>query len=188
MRIQTSEYCAVGHPDRTCDYIVSYILDRYLERDPNARVGLECQLKDSFATLSGEVSSLVQFMDRALVRYVREAITKIGYTNHYRDKWGHENAISGDDVQVALHLSQQSADISRGVNDDGWGDQGIFFGYAVRDQLLHRVGQHPRHDVRRQGQHARQPHRDTAAFPRHQRAAPSRTALRRTLQGRLVRL
>ena len=71
MNIQTSEYCAVGHPDRTCDFIVAYILDRYLERDPNARVGLECQLKDSFATLSGEVSSLVQFMDRALVRYVR---------------------------------------------------------------------------------------------------------------------
>ena len=133
MNIQTSEYCAVGHPDRTCDFIVAYILDRYLERDPNARVALECQLKDSFATLSGEITSLTQFMDRALVRYVREAIRKIGYTNHYRDKWGRENAISGDDVQVALHLSQQSADISRGVNDDGWGDQGIFFGYAVRD-------------------------------------------------------
>lgn len=102
MNIQTSEYCAVGHPDHTCDFIVAYILDRYLERDPNARV-----------------------------RYVREAIRKIGYTNHYRDKWGRENAISGDDVQVVLHLSQQSADISRGVNDDGWGDQGIFFGYAT---------------------------------------------------------
>ena len=29
--IKTSEYCALGHPDRTCDYIESYILDRYLE-------------------------------------------------------------------------------------------------------------------------------------------------------------
>ena len=26
--IHTSEYCSVGHPDRTCDYIVAYILDR----------------------------------------------------------------------------------------------------------------------------------------------------------------
>ena len=29
MKVQTSEYCAVGHPDRLCDYAVSYILDRY---------------------------------------------------------------------------------------------------------------------------------------------------------------
>ena len=42
--IQTSEYCAVGHPDRTCDYVASYILDRHLERDPYARVALEVQL------------------------------------------------------------------------------------------------------------------------------------------------
>ena len=56
MKVQTSEYCAVGHPDRTCDFIVAYILDRYLERDRNARVALEAQLKDCFCTLSGEVT------------------------------------------------------------------------------------------------------------------------------------
>ena len=31
MHIQTSKYCTGGHPDRTCDYIVAFILDRYLE-------------------------------------------------------------------------------------------------------------------------------------------------------------
>ena len=46
MKVQTSEYCAVGHPDRTCDFIVAYILDRYLRQDRNARVALEAQLKE----------------------------------------------------------------------------------------------------------------------------------------------
>ena len=133
MNIQTSEYCAVGHPDRTCDFIVAYILDRYLERDPNARVGLECQLKDSFATVSGEVTSALRLSDRHLAALVREAINEIGYTSRYRDIWGRENAICGDNVQVALHISRQSPDIAQGVNADGWGDQGIFWGMAVRD-------------------------------------------------------
>lgn len=133
MHIQTSEYCAVGHADRTCDFIVAYILDRYLERDPHARVGLECQLKDTFATLSGEVSSAHHFKDEELSEFAHQAITQIGYTDDYRDKWGRTNTISGNDVQVTLHLSQQSPDIAQGVDADGWGDQGIFFGYAVRD-------------------------------------------------------
>ena len=34
MKVQTSEYCAVGHPDRTCDFIVAYILDRLGLREP----------------------------------------------------------------------------------------------------------------------------------------------------------
>ena len=77
MHIQTSEYCAVGHADRTCDFIGAYILDRYLEKDPHARVGLECQLKDTFATLSGEVSSAHHFKDEELSEFVRQAITQL---------------------------------------------------------------------------------------------------------------
>ena len=131
--IQTSEYCSVGHPDRTCDYIVAYILDRCLERDRNARVALEAQLKDSFCTLSGEVTSNYRFTDAELADFCRDAIRRIGYTDEYRDRWGAGNAISGSGVEVTVHVSQQSADIAQGVNRDGWGDQGIFWGMAVND-------------------------------------------------------
>ena len=55
-RIQTSEYCTVGHPDRTCDFIASYILDKYLEADRRSRVALEVQLKERYCTVSGEGS------------------------------------------------------------------------------------------------------------------------------------
>ena len=131
--IHTSEYCSVGHPDRTCDYIVAYILDRYLERDRNARVALEAQLKDCFCTLSGEVTSAYRYTDAELAEFCREAIRRIGYTDGYRDRWGEGNVVSGSGVEVTVHISHQSGDIAQGVNRDGWGDQGIFWGMAVND-------------------------------------------------------
>ena len=67
--IKTSEFCAVGHPDRTCDYIASYLLDRYLEKDPYVRVALEVQLKDTFCTVSGEVSSHWNFTDEEIAAF-----------------------------------------------------------------------------------------------------------------------
>ena len=131
--IRTSEYCAIGHPDRTCDYIASYILDRYLERDPNARVALAVQLKDCFCTLSGEVTSADRFANAELAEFCREAIRRVGYTDDYLAKWGEGNVISGSGVDVTIHLSQQSEDIAQGVNREGWGDQGIVWGLAVND-------------------------------------------------------
>ena len=97
---KTSEYCAVGHPDRMCDYIVSFILDRFLENDPMARVALECQLKDNHATLSGEVTSTASFSDEDLKRFVRAAIHDIGYTKKYQSLFGAEHTIAADDVEV----------------------------------------------------------------------------------------
>ena len=131
--IHTSEYCAVGHPDRTCDYIASYILDRYLEKDPLSRVALEVQLKDCFCTLSGEVTSKYKFAHSELAEFCREAVRQIGYTDEYVARFGEDNAVSGSGLDVTIHLSQQSKDIAQGVNSDGWGDQGIFWGLAVND-------------------------------------------------------
>ena len=133
MKVETSEYCTVGHPDRMCDYIASYILDRYLERDPDARVALEVQFKDCFVTVSGEVTSCIRFTNGEIAQFVREAVKKIGYTDEYRDEWGEENTISGDGLEVTVHLSQQSGDIAQGVNRASWGDQGIMFGMAAND-------------------------------------------------------
>lgn len=131
--IKTSEYCAVGHPDRMCDYIASYILDRYLENDKDARVAIEVQLKDTYATVSGEITSSCFFSDKVIHGFVRDAIRRIGYTDAYQSRFGEENTISADDVTVTLHLSRQSQDIAQGVDGDGWGDQGIFWGMAVND-------------------------------------------------------
>lgn len=130
-RIQTSEYCTVGHPDRTCDYIASYILDKYLSSDRTSRVALEVQLKDEFCTISGEVTSSARFGTDEIAAFAREAVEKIGYTPEYQAKYGATNVVSGGELKVETHISRQSGDIAQGVDRDTWGDQGIFWGLAV---------------------------------------------------------
>ncbi len=127
--LQISEYVSLGHPDKIADYISSYLLDRYIERDPNTRYAVEVQIKGHRAVLGGEVSSAVKFTPREINNFVSEAVNEIGYTRAYQDKWGAENTICGDDINVQEYISQQSPDIARGLN--GWGDQGIFFGHAT---------------------------------------------------------
>ena len=130
-RIQTSEYCTVGHPDRTCDFIASYILDKYLEADRRSRVALEVQLKERYCTISGEITSNAPYGEEDIADFAREAIDKIGYNDEYQDRFGDANTICAEEVEVETHISRQSQDISQGVDRDSWGDQGLVFGYAV---------------------------------------------------------
>lgn len=127
----TSEYCAVGHPDRTCDYISSYILDRYMEQDPKTRYAVEVQMKDDFVTLGGEVTSKARFTKAERAEFVRQAVREVGYTAEYAKTWGEDNVPNADALKITEHLSEQSPDIAQGVDADGWGDQGIFWGMAV---------------------------------------------------------
>ena len=39
--IKTAESVSLGHPDKTADYITSYILDRFIERDSSTRYAVE---------------------------------------------------------------------------------------------------------------------------------------------------
>lgn len=123
-----SEYVSLGHPDKIADYISQYILDRYIEKDPQTRYAVEVQIKDATVNLGGEVSSRATFDEFALSRFVREAVREIGYTAAYQDLWGVKNTISDTDLVIHGRISQQSPDIAQGVDRQGWGDQGIFFG------------------------------------------------------------
>lgn len=130
---RVSEWVSPGHPDKTCDYISSYLLDRNLEKDPKTRFAVEAMLKDQQCTLGGEVTGKANFNDDQIRWFARNAISEIGYTREYQDRWGRKNAICGEDVDVFPTISRQSPDIARGVDRDAWGDQGIFFGMAVRE-------------------------------------------------------
>ena len=59
--LHISEYVSPGHPDKIADYISSYLLDRYIERDPATRYAVEVQIKNSRVTLGGEISSKCRF-------------------------------------------------------------------------------------------------------------------------------
>ena len=126
--LQFSEYVSLGHPDKIADYISQYLLDRYIERDPMTRYAVEAQIKNFKVTLGGEVSSSCRFTDSEIAHFVREAVNEIGYTREYMERWGSDNTICGDLLDVTVLINQQSPDIAQGL--DGWGDQGIFFGYC----------------------------------------------------------
>lgn len=126
-KYKTSEWVSLGHPDKCADYISEYILDRLIEQDQKTRYALEVQIKDYCVNLAGEITTSAQ--RTAYSRWVSEALNEIGYTKEYMEKFGEENTICGDRCVTSSFIREQSPDIARGVNESGWGDQGIFFGF-----------------------------------------------------------
>lgn len=129
--IHFSEFVSLGHPDKIADYISQYLLDRYIENDPQVKYAVEVQLKDNYVTLGGEVTSTCTFTNEEITQFVRNAVEEIGYNDEYSQIWGAENTICGSSLNVSVHIGQQSDNIAQGLNNDGWGDQGIFYAMAT---------------------------------------------------------
>ena len=127
--IKTAEYVSLGHPDKIADYITSYILDRFIEQDAATRYAVEVMIKDNTVVLGGEICSKVQ--DAPFTEYVKAALREIGYDERYASIWG-DKAIEVQKVEVINLIGCQSCEIAEGVNNDGWGDQGVFVGYACK--------------------------------------------------------
>lgn len=128
----TSESVCEGHPDKLCDLISDSILDAYLEKDKNSRVGCEIVAGKDTIFVTGEITSK-GVVD--IEKVVRNVIKKIGY-------FGKGIDIDYKTCDVIINVSKQSADIALGVDESfedkngegvcsfGAGDQGIMFGYA----------------------------------------------------------
>lgn len=133
MSYQVSEYVSPGHPDKIADGISSYILDKYLEKDPSVRFAVETVVKGRDCVLAGELTSKVEFKPDEIAQFAREAYAEIGYTDEYARKWGRDNVCGASDLKITQIVDRQSPDISQGVDGGGWGDQGVFWGMAVSD-------------------------------------------------------
>jgi S-adenosylmethionine synthetase len=119
----TSESVTEGHPDKVADQISDAVLDAILAQDPFGRVACETMVTTGLAFVSGEISTKC-YVD--LPRVVRDTIRGIGY----------DDPIYGFDHETCAVLSsidEQSRDIAMGVDRLGAGDQGLMFGYAVRE-------------------------------------------------------
>ncbi len=130
---KTAEAVSLGHPDKTADFISSYILDRMIEQDPNIRYAVEVMIKGDTVILGGEITTNAKICDTT--KYVKEALAEIGYTDRYSNIWG-DCVINPSKTNVINLIGVQSIDIGRGVENNGWGDQGVFVGYACRGEGL----------------------------------------------------
>lgn len=124
----TSESVSEGHPDKMADQISDAVLDAILAQDATGRVACETLLTTGLVCVAGEVTTKAQIN---VPEIVRNTIKKIGYDD--TDK-GFDYKTCG----VIVALGSQSPDIAMGVRqtlseDQGAGDQGIMFGYAVNE-------------------------------------------------------
>jgi len=126
---KTAEAVSLGHPDKTCDYISSYILDRMIEQDSAVRYAVEVMLKDNTVVLGGEICGNINL--EHLQQYVLDALAEIGYNQEYAEIWQHY-AIEPQKLKIINLIGCQSSEIAQGIKQNGWGDQGVFVGYACR--------------------------------------------------------
>ena len=124
----TSESVSEGHPDKVCDAISDAVLDAALGQDKMARVACETMVKTGYAIVAGEITTTATI---DVPKLVRETVREIGYTDSAM-------GFDADTCAVLTALEQQSPDISQGVTagqglhkEQGAGDQGLMFGFAV---------------------------------------------------------
>jgi S-adenosylmethionine synthetase len=119
----TSESVGEGHPDKICDQVSDAVLDAMLADDPESRVACECFATTGLIIVGGEITTKT-YVD--LQQLVRGVIREIGY-----DKDGYR--FDANSCAVINVINHQSEDIAIGVDTGGAGDQGMMFGYAIRE-------------------------------------------------------
>ena len=125
----TSESVSEGHPDKISDLISDTVVDIMISKDPYSRVACETLVTTNKVVIAGEYRLDVNKIDlfNEIDDKIRLAVKKIGYE---------QSGFHWEKIKIENFLHNQSSDIAIGVDqneakDEGAGDQGLMFGYAV---------------------------------------------------------
>ncbi len=119
--IFTSESVTEGHPDKLCDRISDAIVDRFLERDPFARVIAECAVSTSIVFIAARFAA-----DRSVdcQKVARKIISESGYDH---------DGFSASRCSIVTSLSELPSDKKRKIDERELTDRQIDR-YAVKNQ------------------------------------------------------
>ncbi|MFT7823330.1 MAG: methionine adenosyltransferase [Sulfurimonas sp.] len=136
MYLFTSETVSAGHPDKCADIIADTVVDTLLQQAPKSKVATETFLSGNHIIIGGEVKTSVETGDAFYRDIAKKALQKIGYPES--EGFEHGETLYPDEADIHVYVSQQSPDITMGVEKEdeeiGAGDQGIMFGYATAER------------------------------------------------------